>query len=96
MVMGKCTKCNKSGNMVMHHTKGYNGVHKDEVYPYCKSCHMKIHIEARKSGKCKIPVKELKKLSNNSFSRRYNKNRKSIEFSESITPNIALCENIYI
>lgn len=95
MKQGKCTKCGKEGKVFMHHTKGYEGENKDFVLPYCMSCHKKIHYEARKTGRCKIPVNELKKLSARSVNRRLSKeNCMHIDFYETMMPNVAFLEVI--
>lgn len=97
MKEGTCTKCGKFGKIAMHHTKGYEGIHKDEVYPYCWSCHTKIHKEARKSGRCMIPPKQIIKLSTNSTTRRWQKERcKHICFETSLIPNVRLTEIIHV
>lgn len=54
----------EDGELVEHHTK-YEEVHgKDETILMTKSKHSILHIRLRKEGKCKIPSKELNKISN--------------------------------
>jgi len=92
MKQGKCTKCGKFGNVVMHHAHGYEGENTYNVQPYCKSCHALIHIESRKSGKCKIHPIEIHTLSKKSYLRR---NRRMINMgSTTILPNVLLSENV--
>ena len=90
MIKGICTKCKKQGTVIMHHDKGYLDEHKDEVHPYCRSCHAKIHKEWRKAGKCIFTPKEVIKLSKASHNRR----RKRIVFTEYLMPNVLLVEEI--
>jgi len=71
--IGICTKCKKEKVVIQHHTKGYEKEYKDYTLPYCLSCHKKIHNEARRSGRCTIPVKELNILSTKSSLRRHTK-----------------------
>jgi len=95
--IGTCTKCNAYGKVVMHHAHGYEGDNKDNVQPYCNSCHIKIHRNARKSGKCNIPKDKIIKLSRNSAQRRFKKDkRKQLNFTETLIPNIMLMEKIFI
>lgn len=54
----------EDGELVEHHTK-YEEVHgEDETMIMTKSKHSILHIRLRKEGKCKIPSKELIKISN--------------------------------
>jgi len=80
----------------MHHTKGYENEHKDEVYPYCRSCHAKIHIEARNSGRCKIPVNEITRMSVLSANRRQMKDARKIQFNETMIPQVQFLEIITV
>lgn len=97
MKVGICTKCKKQGKVVMHHARGYEGDNKDNVQPYCHSCHRNIHVEARKSGKCTLPVKEIEYKSNLSSNRRREKElRKQIYFYETLMPHIQLQEIIQV
>ena len=59
MKIGTCTKCGKSGKIVMHHEHGYDEEHDQDVKPYCVSCHRKVHIKARKEGRCTFTPKEI-------------------------------------
>jgi len=38
MKIGTCTKCGKSGKIVMRHEHGYDEEHDQDVKPYCVSC----------------------------------------------------------
>lgn len=97
MKIGICTKCRKHGKVVMHHAHGYLDEHKDDVLPYCPSCHKKIHIQARKEGRCPFTPNELKKMSWNSSHRRRAKEQcKYIQFNETMLPNVQLFENILV
>jgi len=66
MKQGTCTKCGKVSKVVMHHAHGYEGENKDNVQPYCCSCHRKIHNKARMSGRCNIDPRKLNTISQNS------------------------------
>ena len=96
-MIGKCTKCQTLGKVIMHHTKGYEGENKDFVLSYCRSCHAKIHLEARKSGRCQIPVKELAEMSIKSVNRRKMKqDTKYIYLIERLIEYVELYERIHI
>jgi hypothetical protein len=96
-MIGICTKCKLHRKVVMHHAHGYEEDNKDNVKPYCHSCHRKIHNEARKNGRCTIPVKELAKLSwNSSHRRRRKEQRKVIEFNEVLMECVSLFEMIEV
>jgi len=68
--IGICFKCKEEKIVRDHHIKGYLGDNKDTVVPYCYSCDIKAHNEARKNGKCKLLPKESTRLSVNSCNRR--------------------------
>lgn len=91
--IGICTKCNQEKIVIQHHTKGYEGEYKDYTLPYCLSCHKKIHNNARKSGRCTIPAKELEILSTRSSTRRSD-NVIEIE-KTTMMPNVRLQEMIH-
>jgi hypothetical protein len=78
----------------MHHIKGYDGINKDVVSPYCLSCHRKIHINARKNNLCNKSVDNIEKLSTKSAIRRYVNKLEKITFSESLIKNIRFIEQI--
>lgn len=81
----------------MHHAHGYYNEHKDNVLPYCPSCHKKIHIEARKSGRCNVSVSKLNMLSINSVHRRQQREFcKQINFIENMMPYVELREKIFV
>jgi len=63
MKKGTCSKCNETGFVVMHHAHGYEGEHFQDVKPYCVSCHRKVHIKARKEGKCTLSPEQIETLS---------------------------------
>ena len=65
-----CQKCGKEAIVQDHHWKGYINGHEDDVAPYCQSCDVKAHINARKIGKCKLPSSITTKLTRNSCTRR--------------------------
>jgi len=90
MKIGICTKCGQTRKVVMHHAHGYEDEHKDDVLPYCPSCHRNIHIKARISGKCQISPDELNRLSIKSSKRR---NNHTIRVGDdTIIPNVCLRE----
>lgn len=65
-----CQKCGKEKIVRDHHLNGYEKLHKDEVAPYCYSCDLKAHNNARKEGRCTLTSKEIQRLSMNSSMRR--------------------------
>ena len=61
-----CEKCGEDKKLLHHHEK-YLELHGEEkIIMLCKSCHVKLHLNLRKNGKCNIPVDELRKISHNS------------------------------
>jgi len=97
MKQGTCKKCGIIGEVVMHHEHGYVGENKDNVNPYCRSCHAKIHIRYRYELKCPYSSTLIARLSNNSRQRRLQKEKcKKIAFYETVMPHVRLCEDLHI
>ena len=87
----KCEKCGSTKNLIHHHEK-YLELHgKEKIIILCHSCHKKLHNRLRKEGKCNIPVKKLKKISNKSYVK---KNKEYITFTETMMTNVQLQEMI--
>jgi len=92
--------------LVEHHVK-YKEIHGvDETIWILQSEHLKLHRRLRREGKCKVPVKELSKISQKARDRTekgkayrnkrqkesYKKNR--FHFWENIAPKISLFEDL--
>ena len=90
--IGICQKCGEEKMVRDHHLKGYLGENKDEVVPYCYSCDRKAHNKARMEGRCKLPSKETKRLSENSCNRR-SKIIKNLS-RDTMLPNVRLLEQL--
>lgn len=83
-----CFKCGRDDRELIQHHISYSP---EKVVDCCHSCHVKIHKRIRKNNACPISVKETRRISINSSIRR---NRKNIQFSETLLPNVRLCERI--
>lgn len=87
---GICQKCGEEKIVQDHHIKGYAT---DEVAPYCQSCDLKAHVEAKKNGRCLLSSDKTRRLSRNSYKRRSTKSK--MLSSKTVDTNIQLFEELY-
>ena len=64
---GICKKCGKETIVQDHHMKGYNT---DDVVPYCQSCDLIAHAQAKREGSYTLPSEETARSLMNIYSRR--------------------------
>ena len=92
--MNKCAKCGSNKNIISHHEK-YREVHGyDKVVMLCKSCHIKLHLNLRKTGKCEIPSYLTSKYSQRAYNEKIKKEKEMKEYKSSYLKPIDFTDKI--